>query len=136
MTKLLQDPIEQARLKRLNLSVGGMFLAVPLVAGLIGGLDWGKAALVGCLVVGINLLISQRLAAKLIFDQAGKALALMVYLFKLGLSVLILYLAVVRFHLNLWGVMLGLSSVILAILISSLGLNPKQDQPNDNQHHV
>ena len=122
---LLKDPVEQARLSRLYRT---FFLVGPALIGIaygVWGLDLAKGALVGCLVVGLNLFISQRFAAKVIFEKSGISFALFIYIFKLGISILVLYIAINRFHMELLGIMLGLSSVVLAIFISSLGGNPQ-----------
>jgi len=129
---MLQDPIEQSKIKRLNLT---FFTLIPIISGLgwwLWGVDFGTGALVGCFVVGINLFISQRLVAKLLYDQSSKPLALLAYFFKIGLSVLILYIAVIKFKVDLMGVALGLSTIIISILISSLGATPREGHSSED----
>lgn len=111
---MIKDPIEQLKMKRLNLM---FYSLVPVVSGLgwwLWGVDFGLGALVGCIVVGMNLFISQRLVAKLLYNQSSKPLALLAYFFKIGLSVLILYIAVIKFKVDLMGVALGLSTIIFS----------------------
>ncbi len=132
---LLKDPIEQARLSRLYRT---FYLVLPLLIGVaygVWGLDFAKGALIGCLVVGMNLYISHRFAAKVIFEKSGVPFALFVYVFKLGLSILLLYIAINRFHVDLLGILLGLSSMVLAIFISSLGGSPPNQGSEEKELH-
>ena len=115
----MKDPIERRRLFRLNLSL--MLVFAALVAGgyAAQGLDFAKATLVGCLVVAINFFLSQRLIGQLMVEKKMRAALLLSYLFKFALSVVILFFAVTRWNMDLIGLMLGLSSIFLSVVLST-----------------
>ena len=130
---LLNDPAEQAKLTRLYRT---FYIVAPLLIGVaygVWGLDLAKGALIGSAVVGLNLFISQRFAAKVIFEKSAVPFALLVYVFKLGISILVLYIAINRFHIELLGIMIGLSSVVVAIFISTLGGSPQNQRAEEKE---
>jgi len=115
----MKDPIERKRLFQLNLSL--MLIFVALVAGgyAAQGLDFAKATLVGCIVVAINFFLSQRLLGRLLVEKKMQAALLLSYLFKFALSVAILFFAVTRWNMDVIGLMLGLSSIFLSVVLST-----------------
>ena len=115
----MKDPIERRRVGILNLTLLGVFLLFTMSGYIAVGLDFAKAILIGCLVVAINFFVSQRLLGKVL--QKGKipAALLTLYLGKLGISAVIIYYAI-KYRMNPWGLMLGLSSIFLAVIFSSL----------------
>ncbi len=84
--------------------------------------------MIGCGVVAINFFISQRLIGKLILEKKLQINLLLSYFFKLTLSIVILFLAVTRLKVDLIGLMLGLSSIFLAVVLSTL---LKRDPPEE-----
>jgi hypothetical protein len=70
--------------------------------------------LLGCVVVAINFFVSQRLVELLVLEKSLKPGVIIAYLLKFGLSGLLIFVAVVKWGLNIPGIMLGLSSVLLA----------------------
>ncbi|MFH2129825.1 MAG: ATP synthase subunit I [bacterium] len=116
----IKDPIEKKKIVRLNLTL------LLIFAGLIGGgyafkgVDFAKGTLVGCIVVAINFFISQRLLGQLILEKKLQVRLLLSYLFKLTLSIVILFLAVTRLKVDLIGLMLGLSSIFFSVVLSTL----------------
>ncbi len=115
----IKNPIERKRLFRLNLSL--LLIFAVLVGGgyLAQGLDFAKAILVGCIVVAINFFLSQRLIGQLMVEKKMRAALLLSYLFKFALSVTILFFAVTRWNMDLIGLMLGLSSIFLSVVLST-----------------
>ena len=104
----------------LNLTLLGTLSLLPVGGYLAIGLDFAKATLVGCLVVAINFFVSQRLLGRLMREKKVPIALSILYLGKLGISAVIVYYAVVAYRMDPWGLMLGLSSIFLAILLSSL----------------
>lgn len=116
----IKDPIERKRVLVLNLSLVLIFVAFVLGGYWFGGLDFAKGTLVGCLVVAINFFVSQRLVGNLILEGSLKPNLLVAYLLKLAVSVLILFIAVVKWQMDVVGLMLGLSSILFSSLVSTL----------------
>ena len=122
---MMTDPLEREKLKRLNLVMILSLLVVPLGTYLTVGLDLAIGSLVGCVVVGLNFFLSQRVAAKILYDEAGTSFALLIYVFKLGASVVILFVAVQKFGIRLEGILIGLSTVVIGVVINSMMSKPK-----------
>ncbi len=122
----IKDPIEKTRVLKLNLSL--LFIFVVLIGGGYAavGVDFAKGTLIGCVVVAINFFISQRLIGKLILEKKLQVNLLLSYFFKLALSIIILFLAVTRLKTDLIGLMLGLSSIFFAVVLSTI---LKRDTP-------
>lgn len=115
----MKDPIERKRVITLNLTLVSMFIILPLGAFFLMGLDFTKATLLGCLVVAINFFVSQRLIARVIVEKRIPIVSLLLYMLKLGISGLIIYLAI-KYKYDPWGLMLGLTSIFFATMIASL----------------
>ena len=124
----IEDPIEKTRVLKLNLSL--LFIFAVLIGGGYGamGVDFAKGTLIGCVVVAINFFISQRLIGKLILEKKLQFNLLLSYFFKLALSIVILFLAVTRLKVDLIGLMLGLSSIFFAVVLSTI---LKRDAPEE-----
>ncbi len=116
----IKDPVERKRVLVLNVSLLLIF-AILIFGGLgVMGVDFAKGTLVGCIIVAINFFVSQRLVGQLILEKSMQPVLLIAYFFKLGASVLILFIAVVRFNVDVVGLMLGLSSVVFSSVFSTL----------------
>jgi len=116
----LQDPTERRKVFVLNMCLLAVFLVLALGSYGWGGLDFAKATLVGCLVVAINFFVSQRIIARFITEKTLPLNLVVVYLFKLAVSILILFVAVTRLQMDPVGLMLGLSSILVSTVISTL----------------
>ncbi len=116
----IKDPIERKRILVLNVSL--LLIFAILIGGgyAVEGVDFAKGTLIGCIVVAINFFVSQRLVGQLIIEKSVHPVLLLVYFFKLGASVLILFVAVVKYNFDKVGLMLGLSSIIFAVVLSTL----------------
>jgi hypothetical protein len=129
----LKDPTEKRRVFIFNLALLAVFALLTVGGWWLGGVDFAKATLVGCIVVAINFFVSQRLVTQFIAERTARLNLLIVYLFKLAVSVLILFVAVTRLQLDPVGLMLGLSSIIVATVISTLlrGKTPETKPDGD-----
>lgn len=124
------DPIEQKRLSNINRNFA--IIAVLAVAGSfwLGGVDFGLGCLLGSAVVAINHYLTKRLVAKIIFDDGSKGLALAFFVLKLALALLVVVIAVVKLKADIGGVFIGLSTIVVAMLLSAL--EPKVDAQEKN----
>ena len=96
---------------------GTVFL---IAAWLWGGLDFASAELLGFIVVALNVYWTKRAVKSVLFDSRPKALLTVSYLFKLGLTAFILYYGIVHYQIDPLGVLLGLTSLLLATIIFAL----------------
>lgn len=114
----IKDPIEKKRVYTLNLLVVLVFLVFIAGSYWFAGVDFAKGTLLGCLLIAINFFLSQRLVGQLLIDKKLRPVLLVAYLFKFGISGLILFFAIVRWQISIPGIMLGLSSILIASILS------------------
>ncbi len=125
----IKDPTERRKVFVINLTLLSVFIILILASYGFRGLDFAKATLVGCVVVAINFFISQRLIGTLIFEKKLQASLLVAYFFKLGASVAILFVAVTELQMDIVGLMLGLSSILVSTVISTIvGKTPEIEE--------
>ena len=78
--------------------------------------DFVPAVLLGCLVVVLNFYLTRRILSRLMMFKDLKRRMLVLYLLKLGLSGIVLYLAIVQFRLPGLAVLIGLSNILITML--------------------
>ncbi|MBU2510612.1 ATP synthase subunit I [bacterium] len=125
----IKDPTDRKRLVVLNTSLLVIFALLVLGSYWFGGVDFAKGTLVGCIVVAINFFVSQRLVGNLILEKSLNPILVIAYLAKLGVSILILFIAVIKLQVDVVGVMLGLSSVLFSSIATAFVR--KQSEPQD-----
>jgi len=128
------NPAEAARLKKINLSLLVLFAIVIGSGELAFGLDFAKGALVGCIVVAFNFYMSQYLLARLFVPGQPRGPIVTFYLLKFGLSMAFLIVSLLYFKVDLWGVMAGLSTLFLIMLLTSFfRASTAPEQPTEEQ---
>ena len=127
----IKDPIEKTRVLRLNRTLWSVFAVLSGGSYAFAGIDFAKGTLIGCGVVAINFFISQRLIRQLIPEKKLQAKLLLSYIFKLTLSIVILFLAVTRLKVDLIGLMLGLSSILFAVVLSTIIKSDPSEESGD-----
>lgn len=107
-------------MKILNTTLLTIF--VILIAGslFLLGIDFTRGILLGCSVVAINFFVSQKILARIVKDKKWQGWMLIVYLFKFSISMAILYAGVAIWNFNGWSIILGLSSIFVAVIISTV----------------
>ncbi|MDT8447052.1 MAG: ATP synthase subunit I [bacterium] len=133
MNPVLQSDGERRRLKRTNWGLFGLMILVVGGGALAFGLDFGKGALVGSIVVAINFYLSQILLARLFKPGQARFPVAVFYILKLGLSMGFLFIAMSQFNIDLWGVMAGLTTLpLISLLTSFFGTaQPAEDLAKD-----
>jgi hypothetical protein len=96
--------------------VGVSAVLTALAYGL-GGLDMAKGALLGCAVVGLNLMGTVVFVRRVLRDRRYKALLAVSLLIKFVLTLIVLYIAIVRLDMSALGIVIGLSAMLLASLV-------------------
>lgn len=114
------DELEKKRVQIINYSFFGVFAVLTAGGFLIGGLDFAVGVLLGCLLVAINFFSTQKLAKKLLLEKAAQPWMILAYILKFGISIGLLFLAVTRLEIHVVGLMVGLSSIIIATVISTI----------------
>lgn len=114
------DELEKKRVQIINYTTFGVFAVMVAGGFFLGGLDFGKGVLLGCVLVAINFFSTQKLIQKLLLEKAAQPWMILAYILKFGLSIGILFLAVTRLDVHVVGLMVGLSSIIIATVISTI----------------
>ncbi|MGK0289112.1 MAG: hypothetical protein ACI86H_000537 [bacterium] len=114
------EATETKRVRTLNIVTLCIFLIFPVAGYFISGLDFAKGTLLGCVVVAINFYSTQKLMTKLLIEKTLHAGFFLFYILKMGVSVGILFLGIVQWKLDALGIMFGVSSIFVAILIFSV----------------
>jgi hypothetical protein len=83
-------------------------------------LDFLPATLLGVSIFGVNFYWTRRIVLKVFHRQNVKRRMLLIYCSKFGLSVAVLFTAIVYFQLPALGLLIGLSNIVLAVLIYSI----------------
>lgn len=126
MTLTLNDPHERARLAKANWGLLGLFVLVTLGGWAAFGLDFASGALVGCIVVAINFYLSQYLLARLFVSGQARFPVVVFYILKFALAMAVLFAGLFYFQVDLWGVMAGLSTLMIISLLSSFFGTPSE----------
>ena len=113
------DPGDRRRLRRINATLLVILLAFPLGGYALAGLDFAIATLIGSMVVALNFWVTQRILIRLVREGRLRGIHLAGFMAKLAGSVLVLWWAVVHYKADVYGLMLGLSSVLLTTLVSA-----------------
>ena len=95
-------------------------------AGLVGvawtaaGLDFTLGVLLGFIVVLFNVFWTKNLVKTIIMTGKSKKLFTFFYIFKFGLTAGVLIVAMVRFEMDPFGVLAGLSALMLATVFFAI----------------
>ena len=82
--------------------------------------DFVPGVLLGCLVVVLNFYLTRRILSRLMMFKDLKRRMLVLYLLKLGLSGIVLYLAIVQFRLPGLAILIGLSNILITMLVFAI----------------
>lgn len=81
------------------------------------GFDFTLAVLIGSLIVGLNYLWNRKVFRGLLLADNPRSRARLSYAAKLGLTVVVIYVAVQQFRIDPLGILLGVSSLPAACLL-------------------
>ena len=113
----LSNPLNQASLFKNLLFVSSIFLVLGTA---ILRLDLVPSVLLGCSVIGFNYFLTIKLVRKLLLYQKLQALDIIFLLTKFGISVIVLFGALIILELPPNGLLIGISNVALATIIFTL----------------
>ena len=116
---MLKDPLEKKRLSWLNITAVILFLSFPVLSYFYRGIDFAIGTFIGSSIVALNFFLSQRLIGKIIEQKTFSLAVIVSYFVKFGVSVLVVYLAVVKYEIDSIGIMVGLSAIVVSTLLST-----------------
>lgn len=107
-----------------------LLLSLALALGLLGvtlGSPWAQAFLAGALIITLNFWALAHVVQQLVYVRKGAIFTLLVIFYgKLLISGVLLYLVLGVWHLPVWGLVAGLSTVVVSIIawgLSRFGKN-------------
>jgi hypothetical protein len=77
------------------------------------GIDFSIGVLLGSGIVSLNLWWTRRVVFKALRDDHPKARLWISFLFKFGLTVVILFIAILRLNIDPVGILVGISSLVI-----------------------
>jgi hypothetical protein len=95
----------------------GSALALTATGWLWKGIDFAAGVTLGSLVVGLNVAWTRTVVLGALRGERGKARVALTYLAKFGLTVLVLALAILRFGIDPLAILVGVSSLLLAVTV-------------------
>jgi len=95
--------------------------AVLLAGGLwLGGLDFSVGVLLGFVIVLLNFIWTKKAVKSILFSDRPRALLTLSFLVKFGITGVVLFYTILRLQVDAMGVLIGLSSLVLASVLFAL----------------
>ena len=104
---------------------------VLAIVSLLFGLDFLLGSLLGSAIVGLNFHWTVRFVLNMLEERKLRPLYLLIYGAKFIVSMMILYVAIVQLDISAVGIMLGLSSILLAATAYALIQRPRSSDSSD-----
>ncbi len=118
-------------LLRIFLLLGAVTLALTGGAWAWANLDTALAVLLGCAVVAFNLLGTAHFVSAVLAERRFKGRLIASLTVKLALTLLVLYIAVVRWGMSPMAIVIGLSSMLIVSLLYTMLRPPKAPAEDD-----
>jgi hypothetical protein len=117
-------------LKTMFLLLGAVTVALTGGAWAWAGLDTAEGVLLGCAIVAFNLLGTAHFVGAVLAERRFKGRLIASLTVKLGLTLVVLYIAVSRWGMSPVGIVIGLSSMLIVSLLYA-ALRPAQPPAED-----
>lgn len=91
----------------------GVSLLLIVASYLWQGIDFAVGVLLGSGIVGLNFWLTRRAVVKALRDNHSKALLWISFLSKFGITVIILFIAILRLHIDPLGILVGISALVV-----------------------
>lgn len=112
-----KPPLSPDTFKRFQIYLLISGVALVALGWVLRNLDFAKAVLLAFLIVLLNVFWTKNLVKTILLAGKPKGLFTFFYVFKFGLTAIVLILAMVRFGMDAVGVLVGLSSLMVATVI-------------------
>jgi hypothetical protein len=100
------------------------WILLAVSAALVGlgylwqGIDFSAGVALGCLLIGLNFVWTRSVVRRVLRGEGSKGRVALSYLAKFGLTVLVLFLAILQFRIDPLAILVGVSSLLLAIVVA------------------
>ena len=109
----------QFSIKELEYILWGV--GIFLVAGAFWyNTDFLIAVSIGVVIVIVNFVLTRKAVGQLVNNGNTKNKMLFLYLLKMGVSAILIYFAILHFEVSPIGILLGISSLIIAIFLYTI----------------
>jgi len=99
--------------------VAGGFLWGYLSRGeLRGGIDFSTGVALGCFLVGLNYVWTRSVVRRVLRGDSSRARVVLTYVVKLGLTVLVLFLAILQLGVDPLAILVGVTSLFVAVMVA------------------
>jgi hypothetical protein len=81
------------------------------------GVDFAAGVTLGCVVVGLNIAWTRRVISRALRGERSTVRVLISYMAKFGFTVLLLFLAILRFGIDPLAILVGVSALLVAVTV-------------------
>ena len=118
--RLAARAAQEAAMRRFTwqlVAVGAVILAV---SAWLAGLDFAVGVLLGFGVILLNFIWTKSAVRSVLFSERPRGLLTLSFLVKFGITGVVLFYAILRLQVDAIGVLVGLSSLLLASVVFAL----------------
>jgi ATP synthase I chain len=112
---------QEAALRRFTWLIAGTGVALLAGSVWLAGLDFGVGVLLGFGIVLLNFIWTKKAVKSVLFAERPRGLLTLSFLVKFGLTGAVLFYAILRLNVDAVGVLVGLSSLLVASVLFTLG---------------
>ena len=120
------DPPALRRFMALLLMVS---IALVGMAWLWQGFDFAAAALVGCLLMVLSFFWTRMVVRKAFLDENPRLWLGLSYGMRIGLAIVVLYIAIREFGMDPFGIAMGVSTLVLTAVVYAIVASVLSDDP-------
>jgi len=111
---------QEAAVRRFTWLLAGVGAVLLAGSAWLGGLDFGVGVLLGFAIVLLNFIWTKKAVRSILFSDRPRALLTLSFLVKFGITGAVLFYAILRLQVDAIGVLIGLSSLVLASVLFAL----------------
>lgn len=111
---------QEAAVRRFTWLLVGVGAVLLAGSAWLGGLDFGVGVLLGFAIVLLNFIWTKKAVKSILFSDRPRALLTLSFLVKFGITGVVLFYAILRLQVDAIGVLIGLSSLVLASVLFAL----------------
>ena len=111
---------QEAAVRRFTWLLVGVGAVLLAGSAWLGGLDFGVGVLLGFAIVLLNFIWTKKAVRSILFSDRPRALLTLSFLVKFGITGVVLFYAILRLQVDAIGVLIGLSSLVLASVLFAL----------------
>ena len=112
------SPLPERFPRALSWILFGVSAAFVVAGWLWGGIDFSVGVALGSLIVGLNYFWTRSVIRRVLRGEGSKGRVALSYLGKFGLTVLVLFVAILRFGVDPLAILVGVTSLFVAVIVA------------------